>query len=210
MRKLVVLLTLAGAACGGGGGGGGSTGSASGTVGGTAFSAAETVAALMDPAPCPVTSLGTVEVGALGIRFATFTGTCGDLTHSTCVSHRSSRSVTLTVARAATGTASANIGPGTYAVADTDQFTIGTSGALELALGNATTTDAQCADTTSAATGSLRIDQVSASQVTGHVDVSFADGGKLQGDFIASRCPFVPATCTVVAAGAICSGQSCS
>lgn len=209
MRKLAVLLALAGAACGSGRGSGSSS-PVSGTVGGTGFTPAEIVAALMDPAPCPVTSLGTVEVGALGIRFATFTGTCGDLTHSTCVSHRSSRSVTLVVARAATGTASANVGPGTYAVADTRQFTIGTSGALELALGDSTTTDAQCADTTSAATGSLRIDQVSASQVTGHVDVNFADGGKLQGDFIASRCPFVPATCAVVAAGAICSGLSCS
>jgi hypothetical protein len=206
MRKLAVFLTVGvtGFACGNGAG---SSAPASGTVGGAAFSPAEVVAASAGPAPCTVSGFGTGQVAAVGIRFATFTGSCADLTAATCRSHRSSRSVTVLVARAGTSAASAAITAGTYAVVKgATQFTITTSGAAELAVGSSTTTDAQCADTTSAAQGSLRLDQVSATLVSGHVDVTFDDGGKLQGDFVASVCPFPPDVCTVATAQAICSG----
>ncbi len=205
MRKLAVLLALTGAACGGSAS---NQQGVTGTVGGTSFSPAETVAAQTGPAACPVAGLPAADFGALAVRFATFTGTCGDLTAPTCRSHKSSRSVTLIVARAATSAGAATVGPGTYAIADTNQFTIGASGAFELAFGSSTTADANCAETPSAATGSLRLDQVSASLVTGHVDVTFADGGKLQGNFIASMCPFSPDACTVAAAHEICSGAA--
>ena len=204
MRKLAVLLGLAALACGSGNG---SSSPASGTVGGSAFTPAEVVAASAGPASCALAGFGAAQVAGVAVRFATFTGTCADLTAPTCRSHRSSRSVTILVARAATSSASAAITPGTYnVVKGATQFTINISGAAELAVGSSATTDAQCAETGSAAQGSLRLDQVSASIVSGHVDVTFDDGGKLQGDFAASVCPFPPDACTIATAQALCTG----
>ena len=203
MRKLAVLLGIAALACGSGAG---SSAPVSGTVGGAPFSPADVVAASAAPGTCTFGNLPSVPVAGMAVRFATFTGTCADLTAATCRSHRSSRSVTIVVARAALSAANPAITPGTYAVLKGTQLTIGPGGSAELAVGSSTTTDAQCADTTSAAQGSLRLDQVSTSIISGHVDVTFDDGGKLQGDFVAAVCPFAPNVCTIAAQQALCTG----
>ncbi len=209
MRRVIVLFGLAGVACGSNSA---SSGGVSGTVGGTAFVPSEIVAARAEPGPCVVPGgLPAGDVAAVAIRFATFSGSCADLVASQCASHRNSRSVTLIVARAAVPPASAAVGPATYTVvANPGSFSLSLGGTAELAIGNSTSTDAACADSSSTATGSVRLDEVSASRVAGHVDVSFEDGGKLQGDFSALVCPAAPDACTVakalVAAQAICTG----
>ncbi|ABS24757.1 hypothetical protein [Anaeromyxobacter sp. Fw109-5] len=83
-------------------------------------------------------------------------------------------------------------------------------GSIRTALLAAQQTDAQCAPVAAppSASGTIRLDAVSATELRGQIDVSFADGqgGFLRGQFTARPCPAVTFDACFSDAGLTCSG----
>jgi hypothetical protein len=199
MRKLVAALGVVALACGSSSSGGSSN--PSGTVGGKAFTTTEAVAYQSTgnaTSPCTLTLIGLqlqVVMTVLGLEFSSATGSCADLTSSTCSTAASSRAVRLAVARAAIvgpgGTApTTTITPGTYTLtSDASNLQLPSIGTVStLAVGGSTDASDACHVTSSTASGTLQISSITSTQVNGRVDLTFTDGGKLQGDFTASTC----------------------
>lgn len=206
MRKLFIPFFLGMAACGGGSSSS-SSGGPSGTVAGHSFSSAEVVAVQVGATACNLPGVPfSIQATALAIGLASYTGQCSDLSTPFCTVHRSAENVTLVIANAAPFGAPAAIGPGTYALSG--DFTPNISASPTLAAAAGVATDASCVATTATPAGgsTVRIDSVSATRVTGHLDVTFSDGGRLQGDFSAPVCAGVtPDICAVAQSQGACS-----
>ncbi len=201
MRKLAWIAVAVVAAAGCGSSSSSST-AVSGTFGGTAFTPAEVNAVNAPPTLCTFPGL-QLQAAAVAIGFTSYSGFCSDITNAQCAGHKDARAVTVFVANVllpgATGAPSAPpaITAGTYTVTDAAFGTVG-AGLTKLAFADVLQSDASCASTPTAATGSIRIDQVGGTQVTGYVDLTWANGGKLQGNFTANVCSGVD-VCTAVA-----------
>jgi hypothetical protein len=172
----------------------------SGTVGGKAFTPAETMALDLgsDGSPCLLhtnpqdpSQVTTVGVKAVVVEAATHTGTCDDLQASQCRFHASSQTVIFLVARVnliPPGN-EPTLSPGTYTVsADLSHPTTDASGAY-VAFAQALSVDPAFAVSTgsSIAGGTIRLDQVSG-PITGSVSLHFSDGSSVSGTFSAPTC----------------------
>jgi hypothetical protein len=199
MRKVVAAMAVMALACGSSSNGG--TSNPSGTVAGKAFTTTEAVAYQATgnaTSPCTLTLSGfqlQVVMTVLGLEFSSTTGSCADLTSSTCSTAASSRAVRLAVTRAAivgqgVTAPTTTITPGTYTLtADASNLPPLSIGSVStLAAGGSTDASDACHVMSSTASGTLQITAITSTQVKGHVDVTFTDGGKLQGDFTASMC----------------------
>jgi hypothetical protein len=218
VRKLLVAAAATAIACGSSNSSS-STSQPTGTIAGGAFTPAEVVAVTAGPASCTVTDPTgsgqkvTLGVAAIAVGLGSFKNVCADFQSPFCTLHRSAKDVTVLLASLAPPFPglTAQIVPGTYTVSPSLTTTLPDptrSGMLYAAGAISVGTDASCVPTSGAGSGSLRIDTVNAAQVTGHVDLTFSDGGKLSGDFTAPVCTGVsPDLCALaVSQGACTSG----
>lgn len=213
MRKLILVpasvISALVLACGSDSNGGGGL---SGTVGGRSFSPVEVraIPAGTGSTPCAVPLGGaTVSVGvkALALEVTSYADACGDFASTQCKFHQGAQVVTILLAKLNPLGTEPELRAGTYTVtSDPTQVSPDGTGLLTVAYAQALATDATCLGTPSRAVqgGTLRLDQVSG-PITGHVSVTFQDGGSLQGDFSAAVCPGPsPDVCDLATAEALC------
>ena len=203
MKKLIVLSALA-LACGSSGGSHGG-GGLSGTIAGHPFTPADvrairagtgqTPCSLSVPAPGGGTTTVSFGIAGLALDIDSYLNACADWTSASCVLHANAQRVLVVFARLnpIPPGAEPTIPPGTYAVSNDLSSPVQDATGLTVAYADALATGATptCAPTDSKvkATGStIRIDSVSATAVTGHLDLAFEDGGTLAGDFSAPVC----------------------
>ena len=218
MRKLVSLSALALMACGSS-----SNTSVAGMMGGASFSAAESVAMVVAPQTCPIPNVGSVPITAVAVAFASTTGTCSTLTGLSggqCVAQRDAKNLTVVIARfPVAGSSQPSIGPGQYTLGESEssiQFDQST-GMGTVAFAQGLQTDAACTptphalSTDSAHPSTINLTEVSSTRVAGHVDITFGDGGTIQGDFDASACGSTPDVCVLATStsGLCTSGMTC-
>ena len=223
MRELVVVVALAAVACGSSDGGGG--GAVSGTVGGRAFTPTSIKGATAAPTTCPSLPqpLGAAGVSAVALSFDTAGAFCTDLGSLQCPRHQGAQSVTVFVANVAQAPAGsapvapAAIGPGTYTV-DPNSVVSVLQGIPLVVTSTALAVDSTPACTAAGGTpkagkqgGTVRIDSIGATQIKGHVDITFcgsdpACADNLKGDFTADLCGTVD-ICSAAAAQTLCSAS---
>lgn len=219
MRELVAAAALLALACGGTsnggaaataskpiwstdgsastGDGGAATDGGATTDGGVAGTAFDSIAAVAVQ-DCAISQGGPqVRAAAVAIEFSAGTGTCGALASKTCDTAKASKAVRILVARGALASqvSQVTVGPGTYTLASQSSGALSAAspGAiLTVAAGGAIDATDACSVTSTLATGTVRIDGITSSAVTGHVDLT-AGGGQLQGDFTAPICQGLPA-----------------
>ncbi len=223
MRRWLLGITwVALTACGGGGGSSGSTG-VSGTIGGQAFKPAEVSAVIAGPSTCTVPTDFTAK--AFAIRLGDFTGVCTDLeSDPLCKLKASARSVTVVFADVGAVNPTPTLGTGTFAVSPDPtnavlQTTGPLAGTLVASFAVSTVTGASCPTDAVAqvAQGTLRVDSVTATSITGNVDLTFGDWNgttftagtdKLKGDFTATVCAAsISDVCPLAASGGACMGM---
>ncbi|WP_242335184.1 MULTISPECIES: hypothetical protein [Anaeromyxobacter] len=211
MRRLFLVSAFL-LACGGSSSDGGGGGGLSGTVGGRSFTPREVraIPAGTGTTPCTVPVLGQVGVRALALDFASYADACGDYATSQCRLHAGAQNVTLLFAKLDPSGAEPTLAAGTYTVygSATTAVPDGT-GRLTVTFAESLATGAAptCAGTPSPSVqgGTLRLDQITGSAVTGHVSLTFEDGSSLQGDFSAPVCPGQgPDICMLATAQALC------
>ncbi len=222
MRKLLVLAVISAlaAACGGSSKSGGPT-PLSGTIGGRSFTATEVKALLVGTgtSPCPgIPVLGTVGVKALALQITSYAGACSDFdaVGGPCRLHQGAQSVTVIFAKLNTvpPQSEPTLAPGTYTIHDSPATVdVESPGVLHACFAEEITTaqgDATCGggDPTpqlSVNGGTLRLDSVTGPTISGHLTVTFQNGGgSLDGDFSASVCSSTPNICSLATAGEIC------
>jgi hypothetical protein len=214
VRKVLALVVpaLVAAACGSSSkSSAASSNPVSGTIGGHPFTptAVQAISAGTASTPCSVAG-GAVTVGvkAVEIEMSSYAAAdaCVDLATTTCQSHKSSQKVTLLVAALSTTPpfGEPTLAPGTYTVnPDIMVPSIGATGPY-VGYAEAIAPDPTCATTASAATGTIRLDQVG-NPITGNVSLTFDNGGSLAGDFSASFCTSVSVDiCARALGGAVC------
>ncbi len=221
MRKLVLAAAaIAMAACGSSNTN--TTSGVSGTVGGSSFSAAETVAMFVSPTTCGLPAVGEKPLTAVGIVFSTVSGMCSTLSGlsaASCTFPKNDRSVMVILARFPTvGTATPSIDPGDYVL--TNSLSIPsdlntTTGVATIGYAQSFTTDASCTSTTKKASASaaskIHLAEVSASKVSGTADITLEDGSHIQGDFTATMCGSLPNVCDLATAtSGVCTTLTCS
>lgn len=182
----VLLLTLAGC------GSSGSSEKLTGRAFGAPFTPVEVTyvgpadAACQFPAVPPVVYANS----AVLVGFSSAPGLCA-LATDPCAGHRDLRFMVGTVAHAQLGTDTApGLQPGAYTVHDdpTDALP-DQNGEIRAAVLAPVQTDATCLPANAAAgTGEIRLDVIGPTELRGHVDVTFPDGGFLRGPFVATRC----------------------
>jgi len=210
-RLLVVSVSVFVLACGGDSSD--DEGGLSGTVGGRSFSPVEVraIPAGTGGNPCTVPVGGidvSVGVKALAFDFTSYADACGDYASSQCRFHANAQNVTVILAKVnPTGTEPVlSLGTYTVTASPTTAIPDGT-GLLTIAFGQALATDPSCAGAPSptAQGGTVRLDQVTASSVTGHVSLTFEDGSSLEGAFSAPICSgSSPDICMLATAQALC------
>ena len=234
MRKLLMgFLVVLGAGCGGGGGGSsGQSGPATGTISGQAFTPAAVSAVTAGPATCSQPTTFTAK--ALAVRFASYAGAsstdvCTNLTSDPLCKLKAS-ATTVTVAMAdIEGTAGPTLGPGTFNVtanpASAANVTFQTSGPLAgtatIAFAASVATGTSCPASAQAAVaqGTLIIDAITSTDVTGSIDLTFGTydaatdkftpgQGTLSGAFDAPLCSEAIAfdLCSLAANAGTCGG----
>jgi len=183
-------------------------GSLSGTLGGAAFGPAEMAAVVAGGVTCRVGAFN-LRAAAVMVALSTFQGLCSQAqAHGSCWGKANSTMGTIVVANVGLYDAQSVPGPGTYPV------TIGPP-AFDQS-GNAQATQASyqrfgaaCATLASSSTnalpasGSVTLDAVAATEVTGSAGLTFADGSTLSGTFTVpispasiDVCQLVNSTCT--------------
>ncbi len=210
MRRLLVVSVLV-LACGSSNDDGG--GGPSGTIGGRPFTPREvrTIPAGTGATPCTVPVGGidvSVGVKAVALDFTSYADACGDYASSQCRLHGNAQNVTVILAKInPTGTEPA-LSLGTYTVTASPTTAIpDATGLLTIAFGQALATDASCAGVPSPTVqgGTVRLDQITATSVTGRVSLTFQDGSTLEGDFSAPICAGAsPDICMLATAQALC------
>ncbi|HUK66322.1 MAG TPA: hypothetical protein VLV17_05795 [Anaeromyxobacteraceae bacterium] len=174
-----------------------------GTIGGAAFTAADVEAIYVAPKTCTITSPqinGNVTVAGLVLAFSTTTGLCTDLNTDlagkTCVAHANSAGVQLFLAdvgiTAAGGTASITTGINYAVISNPADVQVGTSFADAFGYSSRLGPAPTCAPSSTSpvtATGTILLTAMSPNQqISGHVNVTFSDGGSLDSDFTAAAC----------------------
>lgn len=219
MRRAVILVvTAAAVACGGSSNSKDNHGP-SGTIGSRPFAAVEarSVTAASGATACTVPNplgSGNVQVGIKGLKIdlTSYANVCGDYATAQCKLHADAQSVTIVFAKLnpAPPFGAPAFAPGSYTIQPSPTIALpdGT-GLLTVAYAQALRTGAACADAAPSPAvqgGTLRIDQVSDTVVTGGVNITFQDGSTVAGDFSAPACPGVALdVCQLAATQSFCS-----
>jgi hypothetical protein len=191
---------------------GGVSSPVSGAIAGTSFTPTDSAAIVVDPTRCNIEGAlasalrgmdaGVQETDADGgvqdvntslttlvIAFSNFPQLCAFMQQTQGCELKANASIaSLIVFRAAVGSTGSPIAPGTYPVG-LPQLTA--DWAFSFAAGMASQTDAQCQSSSGSnvsASGSITIDAVSSTDVTGSVDLTYLDGSHLSGSFTAPIC----------------------
>ena len=193
---------------------GGVSSPVSGAIAGTSFTPTDSAAIVVDPTRCNIEGAvagalqgmdggvqatdaqgGVQDVNAslttLVIAFSSFPQLCALMQQTQGCELKANASIaSLIVFRAAVGSTASSIAPGTYPVG-LPQLTADSRWAFSFAAGMASQTDAQCQSSSGSnvsASGSITIDSVSSTDVTGSVDLTYLDGSHLSGSFTAPIC----------------------
>src|SRR5207245_746548 len=133
-----------------------------------------------------------LPVSAVGLLFTSYANACGDYAGTSCVAHQNAQNALIVIAHINTQSQSPKIAAGVYTLGDDPKSVTGpdTNNDLQSAFAAAVTTGANCA----AASGSgapaavisvkgstVHVDSISATDVSGSVDVQFQDGSTLKG-----------------------------
>jgi hypothetical protein len=185
----------------------------SGTIMSTPFTPVEGAALVLKEASCTIdVGTGPIHPQTTGILvgLGSFTGVCSVAEQTKgCGGKASSTLVNLFVVNANIGTATpAPVAAGNYTVTAPNQVPpVDSQGNVTYVSAIASRTDATCGEPTppvTATSGTIRLDVVSASQVAGEANLTFADGSTLSGAFTVTPCTFQTDACTLLA------GQTCS
>lgn len=184
-------------------------GALSGTIRGKSFTVVE--AAFVGPESSDSCTIevpqgsGTITIpyapASVLLGFSSQAGICA-LAQAPCAERKSFGIVAGALVHARVGLAGPVTAPaldaGTYpVVVDPGSLTPDATGALRVALVSSEETDATCSDLASVdATGSIVVDAVSATEIRGTVSLTFSDGGRLEGPFVATRCAVSYDACT--------------
>jgi hypothetical protein len=176
----------------------------SGTVLGQPFTPVEGSALVLGQATCDFDPVQASATGLL-LGFGSFQGLCSLVTSSQgCGTKANGTIVTALLVRAnVAGGIAPPVVAGSYTVAATIPNP-DAQGNVVFAQGLFTRNDATCretAGTPTATSGTIRIDSITGSRVTGNVDLTFEDGSKVAGAFDVARCGFQIDVCTVLAGG---------
>ncbi len=174
-----------------------------GTIMGTPFTPAEATALVLSTeATCTYSGITATATG-IAFGFSTSTGLCKFIQdNGTCTNRANATTVSILVVRAntAVGGHPGPVQPGTYAVY-TGVGLPGTDGQgnLIFAVADITKTiDASCTEPTtpSAVSGTVRIDTIDSTHVTGSANITFSDGTThVAGSFDVPTCAFATDVC---------------
>lgn len=197
-RSLCVALALGALSCSSSSGGDGGGGQLSGVLQGAAFNPAEGGALVIPPGNCD-----TSFYSALLLGFSATSGLCTYAqTAMLCDARASDTILTLAVIDVGTS-AQAPVVPGTYTVGGGSGYEVSAS---------YTKTDATCVDSvpgTVTASGTVTVSTITASRVTGSVDVTFSDGSHVQGSFDVALCSVTVDFCGVITHTCTCATMDC-
>lgn len=212
MRRVLVAsaLSIVAAACGGGSdkpppvmcpapaapsgtlvGAGGGLGS---------FTPGEMGALVVNPTSCTIGG-ATIRLAGIFLGFPSFSGLCSLLqSHGLCFDKANQTIVGAQIANAGLVLAQTVPGPGTYTVTPSTGTTPDGSGNFRVASVSYSRVGPTCnllasSDTDAPGTGSITIDAITATQVTGSMNVTFADGSTMIGSFVAATAPISVNVC---------------
>jgi len=178
-----------------------------GTIMGQPFTpAGETALVLSQPSTCTYSGTTATATG-IALGFSTSTGLCPFVKqYGSCTNRANATTVSLLVLRAnvsGTGTSPGPVQPGTYAVFTGALPAIDGQGNVAVAVADITKTgDAPtCTEPSnipSPTGGTVRIDAISSTHVTGSADVTFSDGSRVAGSFDVPTCDFATDVCTAL------------
>ena len=145
------------------------------------FTPVEMAALVAGPTTCTLTGIGTLSVAGIFLGFTSYQGICSLLTqYGVCFDKANGTIVGVQIANA--GVLQQPVpGPGTY--------TVGTTGSTVTSAGYSRS-GASCSTPVSSSAntgGTITIDAVTTTQVTGSASLTFADGSTLAGTFTAAR-----------------------
>jgi hypothetical protein len=222
MRKHLGLMVLALAAAACGSDSNSTSGPVSGTVAGQPFTPTSVKGATADPTLCTTLPqpLGAAAVSAVALSFDTTGAFCSDLGSASCPYHPNGKSVTVFVANVVQATAAnpnptaPRIGPGTYTVDPASTVNVITGGSPLVVTATDVAVDAACTPIpytpiSGLKGGTVRIDTITATQITGYVDIKFCGADPsckdyVKGTFTADMCSGVN-ICSAAAAQTTCS-----
>ncbi len=185
-----------------------------GTIMGQPFTPAEATAlVLSQPATCTYSGITATATG-LAMGFSSSSGLCAFVKqYGSCTNRANATTVSLLVVRAnvtGTGTSPGPIQPGTYSVYTGTLPGVDGQGNLTVAVVDITKTgDAPtCTEPSNIPTptgGTVRIDAIGSTHITGSADITFSDGSRVAGAFDVPTCDFA----TDVCAALTCTNPSC-
>ena len=209
-------------------------GAVSGTVSGKVLIPTDTEAVLAGypvAATCPVPVLGNIQAQAFAVRFGTYSSICTDFgSNPFCALHPDAEAVTVIFADLSQDPHTApGLAPGTYPVTpnpetpdpQTSGPLIGTS---VVAFSESLATNATCVPAATVAKGSLQVETVSATEITGQVYLRFGtldsntgtftpSAGAISGTFSAPVCTQTISNtdlCAIAVSGPTCSAPTCT
>jgi hypothetical protein len=178
-------------------------GGVSGTVMGQPFTAADAGALPLSAATCSFEGFEASATGLL-LGFGSFPGLCTFVTqHQGCGTKANATIVNVLLLRAnVLGGSPGPVQPGTFAVGAATP-TPDAQGNVTIAQALLTRTDATCGEPASVpdvTSGTVLLTSVGA-RIAGSVDLAFADGGRVAGNFDVPACGFETDVCTALAGG---------
>lgn len=160
------------------------------------FTPADGAAVLFAPTTCSVPFVGTTSASGLAIALTSFSGTCDFVTATDLCGSKGSATLLLALAVAgdAGGGTVGALAPGTYPFLPNPP-----TGTFRAAIASAARTTATCGAQSGSPVamngGSITVATVTATRVTGSLDLRFADGTAYQHPFDLALCPVTADLC---------------
>jgi hypothetical protein len=173
------------------------------------FTPVDGTAVIFDPTTCDIPFVGTTSASALAMEFTSFAGTCDFVTTTNLCGSKANSTFLAALAIGGvvgSGTA-APFAPGTYPFLSTPP-----TGAFQACTASAARTDASCSAGAGAspdmAGGRIVVTTVTATRVTGSLDLRFDDGSTYQRPFDLALCPVTADLCSLVGSSRCVAGFS--
>jgi len=165
------------------------------------FTPTDGTAVVFAPTTCSVPFVGTTSASGLAIAFTSFPSTCDFVTATNLCGSKGSATLLLALAVAgdAGGGTVGALAPGTYPFLATPP-----TGTFRAAIASAARTTATCGAQPGSPIamngGSITVATVTATRVTGSLDLRFADGTAYQRPFDLAVCPLTVDLCSQIGA----------